>query len=179
MTPSTCTGGSRQSSAHWGISQPTAISFSPPSPGACPSPGKCGMIRFSILMSPDSIGNISFSAFCGAEPGMAVRVAPGDPSGATPSSCSPPCYQNVLAGPWDIGRNLPGEHRDDGSSLLGAKDIEALAPMSFFQARFSLGQFQLEFTLFFHNPSPGALGRGLVPTLGQLTWNSYISVNRR
>lgn len=47
---------------------PTSCSFYF-SPSTCPSPGKCGMIRFSMLMSPDSIGNISFSAFCGAEPG--------------------------------------------------------------------------------------------------------------
>lgn len=47
---------------------PTSCSFYF-SPSTCPSPGKCGMIRFSMLMSPDSIGNISFSAFCRAEPG--------------------------------------------------------------------------------------------------------------
>lgn len=74
---------------------PTSFNFSfNPQPCTCPSPGKCGMMRFSMLMSPDSMGNISFSAFCGAETGTAVRMAPGDPPAAPP-----PC-------PWLVP--LPG-----------------------------------------------------------------------
>lgn len=75
--PHTCLGGSQHSSTHQGISQLQFL-FPPPGHGACPSPGKCGMIRFSVLMSPDSMGNISFSAFCRAEPGTTVRMVPGE-----------------------------------------------------------------------------------------------------
>lgn len=140
--PSTCAGGSPQSSARWGISRQAAISISLPRPSTCCSPGKCGMIRFSTLMSPDSMGNISFSAFCGAEPGTSCEDGTGIcPCSTRTPACSLPHFPAVTPLPlacagWTLclgtGRNLPGEHRADGSPFQGVKEIEALGPRSLF-----------------------------------------------
>lgn len=58
----------------------------PQPPALCPSPGRCGMMRFSALMSPDSMGNISFSVFCRAGPGRAVRTVQGPLRGTLPAA---------------------------------------------------------------------------------------------
>lgn len=117
---------------------PASCNFcSPPSHGACPSPGKCGMIRFSMLMSPDSMGNISFSAFCRAEPGTTVRMAPWE-HWDTPSSAPSLTPVLVLAllplacAGWIPHLRAQG-HRGHGSHLQGAKEIEALDPAASFE----------------------------------------------
>lgn len=171
-------GREQQSSACWGIAQAAAISISDLSP--CPSPGKCGMIRFSMLMSPDSMGNISFSAFCGAEAAHEDGTKGCPCHTHTPAHGSSPCpapapLPLARAG-WTprlyTGRNLPGEHRANGSPVQRMKEIEMVGPRSLFGSRFGLGQLQVEFAALFF-PTP------LVPAPRRLTWNSYISVNRR
>lgn len=65
------------------------------------------MIRFSALMSPDSMGNISFSAFYGAGPSRAVRTAQG-PFHNTHSSSLPAAVCNPT--PGETSLRTPGSH---------------------------------------------------------------------